>query len=140
MGIDRIFASPGSEWAPVWEYLAKPDLRDKLTYLSSRHEDVAVGMASGYAKATGKLAAVMLHTTVGTLHAAMALRGAFHEHIPMVIFAGESTGFGEEASPDPGQQWLRGLADIGGPATVLLDSVKCSLVVRTKAAVPATTS
>ena len=138
MGIDRIFASPGSEWAPVWEYLAKPDLRDKLTYLSSRHEDVAVGMASGYAKATGKLAAVMLHTTVGTLHAAMALRGAFHENIPMVIFAGESTGFGEEASPDPGQQWLRGLADIGGPARVIEHSVKWSFGVNTKAVLPAT--
>lgn len=138
MGIDRIFASPGSEWAPVWEYLAKPDLRNKLQYLSSRHEDVAVGMASGYAKATGKLAAVMLHTTVGTLHAAMALRGALHENIPMVIFAGESTGFGEEVSPDPGPQWLRGLADVGGPARVIEHSVKWSFAVNTKAVLPAT--
>ena len=24
MGVERIFASPGSEWAPVWEHLAKP--------------------------------------------------------------------------------------------------------------------
>ena len=63
MGVDRVFASPGSEWAPIWESLANPDLKDKPTYLSARHEEIAVGMASGYAKSTGKLPAVMVHTT-----------------------------------------------------------------------------
>jgi len=24
MGVEQIFASPGSEWSPVWEHLAKP--------------------------------------------------------------------------------------------------------------------
>ena len=63
MDVDRIFASPGSEWAPVWESLANPILKSRPKYLSSRHEEIAVGMASGYAKATGRLPAVMLHTT-----------------------------------------------------------------------------
>src|SRR5580765_3485511 len=50
MGVERIFASPGSEWAPVWEFLDKPydSPRDIPQYLSTRHEEVAVGMASGY--------------------------------------------------------------------------------------------
>ena len=118
MGVERIFASPGSEWAPVWEYLAKPYGPDERipAYLSSRHEEVAVGMASGYAKVSGKLPAVMLHTTAGSLKATMALRGALHEQVPMVVLAGESIGFGEEQGDDPGQQWLRLLADVGGPA------------------------
>src|SRR5262249_26408108 len=76
MDVDRIFAYPGSEWAPVWESLANPILKSRPKYLSSRHEEIAVGMASGYAKATGRLPAVMLHTTVGVLHASMAMRGA----------------------------------------------------------------
>ena len=101
MEVERIFASPGSEWAPVWEFLANPDLNRKPLYLSSRHEEIAVAMASGYAKASGKLPAVMLHTTVGALHASMALRGALHENIPMVVFAGESIAFGEGEGPDP---------------------------------------
>ena len=54
MGVERIFASPGSEWSPVWEALAKPD-ESMPVYLSSRHEEVALAMASGYAKSTGKL-------------------------------------------------------------------------------------
>jgi acetolactate synthase-1/2/3 large subunit len=95
-------------------------------------------MASGYAKVTGKLPAVMLHTTVGALHGAMALRGALHEQIPMVVFAGESIGFGEDEGPDPGQQWLRYLADIGGPTRLIDRCVKWSLSVNTKAVLPAT--
>src|SRR2546430_8997052 len=71
MGVERIFASPGSEWAALWEALAKLHWPDVPEYLSTRHEETAVGMATGYAKATGKLPAVVLHTTVGALHVTM---------------------------------------------------------------------
>jgi acetolactate synthase-1/2/3 large subunit len=139
-GVEYIFASPGSEWAPVWEALAKPRAQDEPVprYLSSRHEETALGMASGYAKATGRLPAVMIHTTVGSLHAAMALRGALHEQVPMVVFAGESIGFGDDESPDPGHQWLRHLADVGGPTRLVERCVKWSMAVNTKAVLPAT--
>jgi len=138
MGVDRIFASPGSEWSPVWEALAEPQSESIPLYVSTRHEEIAVGMASGYAKATGKLPAVMIHTTVGSLHATMALRGALHEQIPMVVLTGESIGFGEEEGPDPGGQWLGHLADIGGPARLVERCVKWSFGVNTKAILPAT--
>ena len=74
-------------------------------------------MASGYAKATGKLPAVVLHTTVGALHATMALRIAKHERMPMVVMAGGNP----RPSPNRprfkiGRQWLRLLTDLGGPA------------------------
>ena len=107
MGVERIFASPGSEWSPVWEAFAKAKAQSEGVplYISSRHEEITVGMASGYAKATGKLPAVMIHTTVGALHAAMALRGALHEQVPMVVFTGESVGFGEEAEPVWEPRW-----------------------------------
>lgn len=139
MGVERIFASPGSEWSPVWEYLAKPYGSGEIpAYLSSRHEEVAVAMASGYAKATGKLPAVMIHTTVGALHATMALRAALHERVPMVVFCGESVGFGEVPGPDPGQQWLRVLTDMGGPARLVESCVKWSFGLNAGALLPAT--
>src|SRR5216684_568561 len=50
--------------------------------------------------------------------------GALHEQIPMVVFTGESLGFGEEAGPDVGAQWLGALADIGGPARLVDRCVK----------------
>jgi acetolactate synthase I/II/III large subunit len=139
MGVDRIFASPGSEWSPVWEFLAKPYKSGEIpAYLSSRHEEVAVAMASGYAKSTGKLPAVMIHTTVGGLHATMAMRAALHERVPMVVFCGESVGFGEVPGPDPGQQWLRVLTDMGGPARLVEPCVKWSFGLNAGALLPAT--
>ncbi len=138
MGVDRIFASPGSEWAPVWEFLANPELREKLAYLSSRHEEIAVAMASGYAKASGKPGVVMLHTTVGALHATMALRGALHENVPVVAFTGESVAFGEAPERDPGAHWLGQLADIGGPARLAERCVKWSFAVNSKSIFAAT--
>ena len=138
MGVERIFASPGSEWSPVWEALADPSANDLPVYMSTRHEETAVGMASGYAKATGKLPAVMIHTTVGALHATMAMRGALHEQVPMVVFAGESVGFGEDEGPDVGGQWASHLGDMGGPAKLVEDTVKWSFGVNTKSILPAT--
>lgn len=140
MGVERIFASPGSEWSPVWEYLAKPygSSTEIPAYLSCRHEEVAVAMASGYAKATGKLPAVMIHTTVGSLHATMALRGALHQRVPMVVLAGESIGFGEAPGPDPGRQWLGLLADVGGPARLVERCVKWSFGLNSSALLPGT--
>lgn len=139
MGVERIFASPGSEWAPLWEALAKPYGPDEVPqYMSTRHEETAVAMATGYAKATGKLPAVVIHTTVGALHATMALRAALHERVPMVVLTGESIGFGDMSAPDPGQQWLRVLADNGGPAKLVRDVVKWSYALTNSAILPAT--
>jgi acetolactate synthase I/II/III large subunit len=125
MGVERIYASPGSDWAPLWEALARPyALGEVPDYISSRHEETAVAMATGYAKVTGKLPALVVHTTVGALHATMGLRAALHERIPMVVMAGESVSFAEPPAPPAGRQWLRVLTDVGGPARLVEPSVK----------------
>jgi acetolactate synthase-1/2/3 large subunit len=139
MGVERIFASPGSEWAALWEALARPWKDGEIPdYLSTRHEETAVAMAVGYAKSTGKLPAVIIHTTVGSLHGTMAMRQALHERIPMVILAGESIGFGEYDERDPGPQWHRVLADVGGPARLVEPVVKWSFGINLPDIVPDT--
>ena len=127
MGVEKIFASPGSDWAPLWEALASPSAREEFPeYISSRHEETAIAMASGYGKSTGKLSAVVLHTTVGALHASMGMRAALHERVPMVLLAGESISFGERPGYGIGPQWLRLLTDTGGPARLVAPCVKWS--------------
>ena len=138
MGVEKIFASPGSEWSPLWEALAEPGVEGMPQYYSTRHEEIAVGMASGYAKSTGKLPAVVIHTTVGALHATMGMRAALHEQVPMVVFAGESIGFGEDEGPDVGGQWQGHLGDMGGPAKLVDHTVKWSFGVNTKSILPST--
>jgi acetolactate synthase-1/2/3 large subunit len=128
-GMDYIFCSPGTEWPPVWEALAEARERgdNQLQYINCRHEALAVAMASGYTKVTGKPQAVLLHATAGPLNAAMHLRAAYQERVPMLICAGESSAFGEESRlPDPGNQWVHDLTDIGGPAELLRRCVKWS--------------
>ena len=139
MGVEKIFASPGSDWAPLWEALAMPTAREEFPeYLSSRHEETAIAMASGYGKSTGKLSAVILHTTVGALHATMGMRAALHERIPMVLLAGESITFGERPGYGIGPQWLRLLTDVGGPARLVAPCVKWSFGLNDSALLPAT--
>ena len=143
MGVERIFASPGSDWAPLWEALAAAPEGSEASgplnagaaypqYISSRHEETALGMAMGYAKATGKLPAVVLHTTVGSLHGAMLLRAALHERIALVVLAGESIEF-SEGKTKVGRQWLRLLTDTGGPARLMEGCVKWSFGLNTPA-------
>jgi acetolactate synthase-1/2/3 large subunit len=139
MGVERIYASPGSDWAPLWEALAKPYREGEVpAYISSRHEETAIGMATGYAKATGKLPALVIHTTVGALHATMGLRAALHERIPMVVLAGESVTFAEDEQHPAGRQWLRLLTDVGGPARLVEPTVKWTFGLNTPLILPHT--
>lgn len=52
------------------------------------HEKVAVGLAHGYAKASGEPMAVILHNVVGLLHGAMGIYYAYIDRAPVVVFGG----------------------------------------------------
>jgi acetolactate synthase-1/2/3 large subunit len=117
-GTDYIFCSPIAAWAPLWEALAKRKATTNIEtpqYLNCRHEMLAVGLASGYYKATGRAQAVLLPTGLGVLHGAMALRSAYHEHIPMVIVSPDTLTHGAVPSLDPGPEWPTLLVDLAGP-------------------------
>lgn len=52
------------------------------------HEEIAVALAHGYAKAAGKPMAVMLHDIVGLQHASMAIFNAWCDRVPVIILGG----------------------------------------------------
>jgi len=142
LGADYIFSSAGSEWAPVWEALARRDAADDARaaaddaasgsaasgprYLDLTHETLAVAMATGYANVTGRGQLVLLHAAAGLLQGANAIHGALLTGAPMVICSGESTGYGDAAGPDPGSQWYRNLSVVGGPQAVAAPFTKWS--------------
>jgi len=124
-GVEYVFSSPGSEWPALWDALAHTEVEGVAPrYINARHEMVAVGAAMGYYRQARRLPVVLLHTGVGTAHAAMELRAARTERIPMVVMAGEGNAFGEWPGRDPGAQWYRYLADVGGPAELAAPFVK----------------
>lgn len=83
-GITTIFGNPGSTELPM---LA--GLPDDLHYVLALHEGVAVGMADGYAQASGRPAHVNLHTAPGVGNAVGALGTAQANHAPLLITAGQ---------------------------------------------------
>ena len=134
-GVEYIFCSPGSEWAPVWEALAKREARGSagLRYVNRRHEMLAVSVAMGYAECTGKLPAVLLHSGIGTLHGSMALRTAYFAKAPIIVLAGETVEHTGDTEVSPqGWHWLSLLSDVGGPSSFVKGYVKWSNGVKSK--------
>lgn len=58
---------------------------NKPPIIECQHEKIAIGLAHGYAKATGKPMAVFLHNLVGLLHAPMGIYYAYVDRAPMMI-------------------------------------------------------
>jgi acetolactate synthase-1/2/3 large subunit len=117
-GADYMFCSPIAAWAPLWEALAKRQATTNIEtpkYLNCRHEILAIALASGYYKATGRTQVVLLPTGLGVLHGALAIRSAFHEHIPMVIVSPDTLTHGAVPHLDPGPEWPTLLVDLAGP-------------------------
>ncbi|MEV6539453.1 thiamine pyrophosphate-dependent enzyme [Streptomyces sp. NPDC051665] len=128
VGADYIFCSSGSEWAPVWESLARRH-RDGLPcpqYLDLTHETVAVGMATGYGLVKRRPQGVLLHAAPGLLQGSMAVHGALLAGVPMVVSSSESTTYGDGPGQDPGGQWYRNLSVVGGPHQIAQPFTKWS--------------
>jgi acetolactate synthase I/II/III large subunit len=83
-GVAMVFCSPGSDWGPMWEALAKRRAEHEPLprYVNCRHEELAIAMAAGYTKLSGQMAAVLLHTSTGTLHGSLGIRGATDDWAP----------------------------------------------------------
>ena len=117
LDIDYIISSPGSEWAPVWEALARQKINETPgpQYINCWHETLAVNMAIGYTRVTGKMQAVLLHAGVGLLQGGVGIHGAYLGETPMLICSGEANSYGENPDLDPQGQWYRNLSVVGGP-------------------------
>lgn len=83
-GMTTIFGNPGSNELP---FLAGLD--EDFDFVLGLHEQVVVGMAEGYAHATGRPALVNIHAASGSGNAMGALTNAHYGHTPMVILAGQ---------------------------------------------------
>jgi acetolactate synthase I/II/III large subunit len=102
LGIDHVFANAGTDFAPLIEALASHDAarRARPKFLTIPHENLAISMANGYYRASGKPAAVMVHVTVGTANAVCGLMNAYRDNVPLLLVAGRTpiTERGDKAS------------------------------------------
>ena len=126
LGVDYIFSSPGTEWAPVWEAMArqKEAGANGPGFIDCWHETLAIDLAAGYTLATGRMQAVLLHAGSGLLQGAMGIQGAWFAGIPMLVVSGESMTYGEQEGFDPGAQWITNLSVVGGTTRLIEPVVK----------------
>jgi benzoylformate decarboxylase len=83
-GVTTIFGNPGSNELPFLK-----DFPADFRYFHGLHEGVAMGMADGYAQASGKPALVNLHSAAGTGNGMGALANAWNSHTPLIVTAGQ---------------------------------------------------
>ncbi len=83
-GMTTIFGNPGSTELPM---LA--DFPGDFRYVLGLHEAVVVGMADGYAQASGRTAIANLHTAPGVGNAMGAIFNAQANHSPLLVTAGQ---------------------------------------------------
>jgi benzoylformate decarboxylase len=85
-GMTTIFGNPGSTELPMLK-----DYPDDFSYVLGLQEAVVVGIADGYAQASGRPAHVNLHTAPGVGNAMGALFNAQANHSPLVVTAGQQS-------------------------------------------------
>ena len=111
LDIPYIALNPGASYRGLHDSL--------VNYLGNRapemllclHEEQAVAIAHGYAKATGNAMAVALHSNVGLMHGTMAIYNAWCDRAPMLILG--ATGPLDATLRRPWIDWIHTAQDQG---------------------------
>jgi acetolactate synthase I/II/III large subunit len=119
-GVDYVFANAGTDFAPIIEALSRNPGRNRKypRVITVPHENVAVSMAHGYYRVSGKPAMVMVHVTVGTANAVCGLMNAARDNVPVILGAGRTplTETGHPASRNRSIHWGQEMFDQGSLA------------------------
>jgi hypothetical protein len=95
LAIEYVAANPGSSFEGLQEsfinYGNPPNRMPE--FITALHEESAVTMAHGYAKAEGKPMLALLHGTIGIQHAAMSIYQAYYDRVPVLMIAGNDPDF-----------------------------------------------
>ncbi|TAN60920.1 biosynthetic-type acetolactate synthase large subunit [bacterium] len=84
-GVDTVFGFPGGAVLPIYDALYDAPLKHILV----RHEQGAVHMADGYARANGRPGVVIVTSGPGATNTVTGIATAYMDSIPMVVFTGQ---------------------------------------------------
>ena len=84
-GVEVIFGLPGGAILPVYD----PIIDSPIRHILVRHEQGAVHMAEGYARATGRVGTVLVTSGPGATNAVTGLTDALMDSIPLVCITGQ---------------------------------------------------
>lgn len=105
-GVEVIFGNPGSTELPIMDSLARPGAPRFVLGLT---EPVVMGMADGYAQASGRLGVALVHVQPGMANAMSGVLNAARARVPLLVIVGQQL-----SSMLPGAPFLGG--DVVGMA------------------------
>ncbi|MCH1930097.1 acetolactate synthase 3 large subunit [Shewanella sp. A25] len=85
-GVKHIFGYPGGSVLDIYDAL---HLIPGIEHILVRHEQAAVHMADGYARATGKVGVVLVTSGPGATNAITGIATAYMDSIPLVVLSGQ---------------------------------------------------
>ncbi|TMR10271.1 pyruvate oxidase [Nonomuraea turkmeniaca] len=85
-GVDTVFGLPGDGINGIMEGLRRH--RDRVRFVLVHHEEAAAFMATGYAKATGRLGVCLATSGPGGIHLLNGLYDAKLDHVPVLAITG----------------------------------------------------
>src|SRR5207249_11337466 len=85
-GVDTVFGLPGDGINGIMEGLRRH--RDRMRFVLVAHEEAAAFMATGYAKATGRLGVCLATSGPGGIHLLNGLYDAKLDHVPVLAITG----------------------------------------------------
>jgi thiamine pyrophosphate-dependent acetolactate synthase large subunit-like protein len=103
--------NPGASFRGLHDSLVNYLGNERPQMLLCLHEESAVAIAQGYAKASGRMMGVVLHSNVGLMHATMAIFNAWCDRVPMLILG--ATGPWDAARRRPWIDWIHTASDQG---------------------------
>lgn len=87
LGIEYIFGYSGGAALPIFDALET--VKTNMKFVLVRHEQGAVHMADGYARATGKPACVLVTSGPGAGNTVTGLMTAQMDSVPMIVLCGQ---------------------------------------------------
>ena len=88
LGYRYLPLNPGSSFRGLHDSIVNHGGNIAPQLLLCLHEEIAVSLAHGYAKATGAPAVAAVHDLVGLMHASMAVYDAYVDRVPLVVLGG----------------------------------------------------
>ena len=85
-GVEYVFGYPGGAVLDIYDAI---HTLGGIEHILVRHEQAAVHMADGYARATGKVGCVLVTSGPGATNAITGIATAYADSVPMVVISGQ---------------------------------------------------
>ena len=111
LDIPYLALNPGASYRGLHDSIVNYLGNERPQMLLCLHEESAVAIAHGYAKASGRMMGAVLHSNVGLMHGSMAIFNAWCDRVPMLILG--ATGPWDAARRRPWIDWIHTASDQG---------------------------